>query len=69
MFCHFGAAVVAFGWSLRYQRDFNVKLTESRRYWLKSINLALCYQGFSSDRKMKSWVGAGKAAFFAAFMM
>jgi hypothetical protein len=64
MLRHLGAALVAFGWSLRYQSVFGIKIKECSRYWFKAVNLALCYQGFASDRKMSSCVGAGKAAFF-----
>ena len=64
MFGHLVAALVAFGWSIRYQRTFDVSVGEYTRYWLKSINLALCYRGFSDNCEARSLIGAGKAAFF-----
>ncbi len=64
MFSHFLAALVAFFWSFRHQKTFQIKAEERRRYWLKSVHLALCYRGFAPDCKPRSLMGAGKAAFF-----
>ncbi len=64
MFRHIVAALVAFAWCLRHQLTLGIKTNEYKRYWAKAINLALCYQGFASNSKMSSSIGAGKAAFF-----
>jgi hypothetical protein len=64
MFRHFAAALVAFTWCIRNQQTFQISFRESKRYWLKAINLAICYQGFASDRGIGVSFKAGKAGFF-----
>jgi hypothetical protein len=64
MLSHALAALVALWWSLCYQKTFQIKSRERRRYLQKAVNLGLCYRGFAPDSKLRSIVGAGKAAFF-----
>ena len=56
-----GAALVS---SIRYQYNLQIKLKECPRYWLKSINLALCYRGFIPNKSLKASRNAGRAAFY-----
>jgi len=50
--------------SFRYYSTLRVKLSEWRRYYVKSANLALCYRGFAPNRSLFCARSAGKAAFY-----
>jgi hypothetical protein len=62
------ASAIAVGtaliFSLRHQAALHIKSKECCRYWLKSINLALCYRGFAPNRDFESARNAGRAAFY-----
>lgn len=58
------AVGTALTFSLRHQGALNINSKERRRYWLKSVNLALCYRGFAPNRRFESARNAGRAAFF-----
>lgn len=58
------AVVTALTYSLRHQARLRITTKECHRYWLKSVNLALCYRGFSPNTNIKSAREAGRAAFY-----
>ena len=58
------AVGTALFFSLRHQAALRIKPKERRRYLLKSINLALCYRGFSPSKRLRCARDAGKAAFY-----
>lgn len=60
---HVVAIISAFWYSLRYIGMLAIKRKEIGRYFVKSINLALCYVGLSPNRKLNAAILAGKAGF------
>lgn len=50
--------------SLWYQRTLKIKWKDRKRYWHKSVGLALCYRGFSPWNNWKSLNGAVRAGFY-----
>lgn len=61
----FVSAVYSLGLSIRYQSALKIHLREYKRYFAKSFNLAICYNGFAPTGGLRSAVGAGKAAFYS----
>lgn len=61
---NFFVASYAFVLSLLYQRVLKVRWKDRKRYWHKSVGLALCYRGFSPWNNWKSVSGAVKAGFY-----
>lgn len=61
---HFIAAFLALLWNVRYWNSLKIRPHESRRYFAKSVNLALCYYGFAPRFSLSAASGAAKAAFF-----
>jgi hypothetical protein len=57
------AAWTSLRMGLRYQSDLEVPISHSIRYWLKCVNLAVCYRGFVVGRSLPAARKAGKAAF------
>lgn len=49
--------------SAKHRGDMDIHTSEWERYWKKSWNLALCYNGFSDSRDPRTYYGAAKAAF------
>lgn len=50
--------------SFRHQASLHISSKERRRYWLKSVNLALCYRGFVPNGGFEAARNAGRAAFY-----
>lgn len=63
MICSAIAASRATWLGLRYARQLGIKLPEVGRYFLKCINLGLCYGGFISSVDLRKAVRAGDVAF------
>jgi hypothetical protein len=64
MLTNLAAITTAFALSLKHQRRLCISPSELKRYYAKSINLALCYRGFSADRSVRVGQKIGRAAFF-----
>ncbi|MFH1970878.1 MAG: class 1 isoprenoid biosynthesis enzyme [Patescibacteria group bacterium] len=63
---HIISVIISFLYSLKYFRLLEIQASEIKRYFFKSMNLALCYAGFSSGMNFsifKQAQNAGKAAF------
>lgn len=58
------AAGTAFILSFRHQFPLRIRKEERSRYFLKSVNLALCYRGFAPNRSLVAARNAGVAAFY-----
>lgn len=58
------AIIYSIGLSIRYQFRLKIKIKECKKYYSKSLNLAICYVGFSPVTKIDRALGAGKAAFY-----
>lgn len=59
---HVVAVGVALLHSVRHLRALAVRLSEWRRYFAKSTNLALCYVGFCAEGSYRQAIRAGRAA-------
>ncbi len=62
---HIVAALSALGFSVQYAPTLGISWSELPRYVAKSINLALCYVGFSVSPSGREAVSAGRAAFLS----
>lgn len=63
MICSAIAAGKATWLGLRYASQLGIKVPELGRYFLKSINLGLCYGGFISSVDLRKALRAGDVAF------
>lgn len=61
---HLVAVAAGVAWSVRYAGTLDLRRHELRRYFEKSIGLALCYAGIARPHDVKGPWRAGKAAFF-----
>jgi len=61
---HAAAAFTAVQQSFAHARQLAIRWHEWPRYYLKSVNLALCYFGFARKGDFKGARCAGRAAFF-----
>ncbi len=59
------SALTALFWSVRYHRTLGIRASEARRYYVKSINLALCYRAFDGHGLPQHPEKAGRAAFLS----
>ena len=64
MFCETVSTLSALWMSLRHCRALGIRRGELKRYYLKTLNLALCYRGFVTTRSVSDSMRCGQAAFY-----